>query len=294
VPWLSDVDAVTIGTPPPTHVALARAALNAGKHVLMEKPMALAPAEAEDLREQAAREGLTLAIVHNFQFARSARVLRARIASGAFGTVTSVLALQLSHPLRRLPTWYEGLPFGLFYDESPHILYLIHSFAGEPTLTSATAVPSSSGNATPAIVSAQFDCNGVPASLYMNFEAPLSEWHFCVMSNQRFAAIDIFRDVLVEMPHDGGHLAADILRSSTISTLTHWLGVIRSGALLYRKQLLYGNDEVVRRFAVALRTGTSPEGISSEDGLRVLRLQHAVMAAAQHSAGRTVPRPAVT
>lgn len=280
VPWLAEVDAVTIGTPPATHFALAQSALQAGKHVLMEKPVALSLAEGEGLRDLASRNGLILAIVHNFQFARSAQSLRRRIASGAFGKVTSVLALQLSNPRRRLPAWYESLPFGLFYDESPHLLYLVRSFAGEPTLTSATVVPSSTGARTPAVVNAHFDCQGIPASIYMNFEAPLSEWHLCVMSEKRFAAVDVFRDVLVEMPQDGGHVALDILRSSGASTLTHWLGVLRSGTLLFRKQLLYGNDEVVRRFAQAVRSGTPPESISIDDGLRVLRLQHAILKAA--------------
>jgi len=278
-PWLGEVDAVTIGTPPGTHFAVARAALLAGKHVLMEKPVALSVAEGEELEELSSRRGLILAIVHNFQFARSARRLRESIASGEFGEVTSVLALQLSNPRRRLPVWYESLPFGLFYDESPHLLYLIRSFAGEAELTSATVLPSPGGAVTPAVVTAQFRCERAPASLYMNFEAPLSEWHLCVMSDRRFAAVDVFRDVLVEVPQDAGHEARDILRSSAAGFLTHGLGVLRSGALLLRKKLRYGNDEVFARFAGAVRSGVPPQGISIADGVRVLRLQHAILAA---------------
>src|SRR5689334_9052886 len=45
VPWLDEVDAVTIGTPPRTHAALSGAFLAAGKHVLQEKPMAMSPDE---------------------------------------------------------------------------------------------------------------------------------------------------------------------------------------------------------------------------------------------------------
>jgi scyllo-inositol 2-dehydrogenase (NADP+) len=118
VPWLDEIDAVTIGTPPATHFAVARAALEAGKHVLMEKPVALAVSEAQELKQVAERQGCVLAIVHNFQFARSAVALRRQIASGRFGRVTSVFALQFSNPARRLPEWYESLPRGLFYDES--------------------------------------------------------------------------------------------------------------------------------------------------------------------------------
>jgi predicted dehydrogenase len=279
-PWLAEVDAVTIGTPPAAHFPLARAALAAGKHVLMEKPVALMPSEGEELERLARQQRRVLAIVHNFQFARSAEMLRRKIAGGSFGRVTSVCALQFSNPQRRLPPWYESLPWGLFYDESPHLLYLIRSFAGEPTLLEASVVPSTTGGRTPAVVTARFDCRGVAASLYMNFEAPVSEWHLCIVGERRLAVLDVFRDILVEMPPDGGHLARDIMRTSACATISHWRGVVTSGLLLVRRRLLYGNEEVVRRFAAAVRGGAQPEGIDIADGLRVLRLQHAIMSVA--------------
>lgn len=285
VPWLDEVDAVTIGTPPATHVDLARAALAAGKHVLMEKPVGIEAGDANLLRSAAEAAQRTIAVVHNFQFARSALTLQRRLATGAFGRITGVFALQFSNPRRRLPVWYENLPLGLFYDESPHLLYLIRSLAGEPTLTAAHVVPSRAGAVTPAEITAHFDCGGIPATLYMNFEAPLSEWHLCVNGERGCAVVDVFRDILVEVPEDDGHRALDILRSSAAGTLTHWLGVLRSGALLLRKRLLYGNEEVVRRFAAAVRTGNPPPGISIDDAARILRLQHAILATGRDSLG---------
>lgn len=280
VPWLSEVDALTIGTPPAVHFSLARRALAVGKHVLMEKPVALAVAEGEALREQAAGAGVVLAVVHNFQFARSALTLRRRIASGRFGRVTGLFAVQLSSPRRRLPAWYEHLPWGLFYDEAPHLLYLTRAFGGEPRVVHAHALASPRGVTTPAIVMAQLACGDVPATLYMNFEAPVSEWHLVVMTERRVLALDVFRDVLVEVPDDDGHRAFDILRSSGAAALTHGLGVAASGARLALGKLSYGNDDVVARFAAAVREGVAPQGISIDDGVKVLALQHAIMAAA--------------
>ena len=58
------VDGVIVATPPPTHHALASAALRAGKDLLVEKPLALRPADAEDLVRLAEREGRVLMVGH--------------------------------------------------------------------------------------------------------------------------------------------------------------------------------------------------------------------------------------
>jgi len=90
VPWLDQVDAVTIATPPSTHDALAGAYLLAGKDVLLEKPMALEVDAARALAELAMSRGRVLAIVHNFQFARSTLRLRRLLASGSLGEVRAL------------------------------------------------------------------------------------------------------------------------------------------------------------------------------------------------------------
>lgn len=61
-----DVEAVLIATPIPTHAALVRAALEAGKHVFVEKPLATTTADAQALTELAARRGRVLFVGHVF------------------------------------------------------------------------------------------------------------------------------------------------------------------------------------------------------------------------------------
>src|SRR2546428_8765084 len=130
VPWLDRVDAVTIATPPATHAALAAAYLKAGKDVLLEKPMALEVDKARELGDIARREERILAVVHNFQFARSTLRLRKLIADGRLGEVHALWGSQLSNPRRRLPEWYESLALGLFSDEMPPFFYPFPAFPG--------------------------------------------------------------------------------------------------------------------------------------------------------------------
>lgn len=64
----SGVDAIVIATPAGTHFRLAKAALLAGKHVLVEKPLATTLAEAEELASLAAKQGVVLMVGHTFLY----------------------------------------------------------------------------------------------------------------------------------------------------------------------------------------------------------------------------------
>jgi scyllo-inositol 2-dehydrogenase (NADP+) len=284
VDWLRAADAVAIATPPRTHFALESEALSLGLHVVGEKPFAMTVAEGEELSERAAAAGRVLAIVHNFQFCRSVRRLIADVESGRLGKPVALEGFQLSNPRRRLPTWFEALPAGLFYDESPHLLYLLRRLGGgRLELQSAAATRDASGRSTPAMVTAFFSAGGIPARMTMNFVSPISEWQIAVLGEEQIGAADIFRDIYVRLPNDGRHEARTVLRTSLLSTWRHWLGYVASGRGHVRRTLVYGNDEVFRRFARAVRTSSAPEGISSGDALDVLRLEHEILRQARLS-----------
>src|SRR5258708_37561768 len=69
----SDVDAVVIATPLATHKPLAADAINRGKHVLVEKPLAGSRKDAEALGDLAARRGVCLMVDHTFVYTRALR-----------------------------------------------------------------------------------------------------------------------------------------------------------------------------------------------------------------------------
>ena len=98
------LDAVTVCTPPSTHAEIVEAALNAGKHVLVEKPLSLTADEGRSLQGLAEEKGLVLSPAHNFLFSRSARKADEILGGGRAGEVRWAMGLQLSSPRRRLPT----------------------------------------------------------------------------------------------------------------------------------------------------------------------------------------------
>jgi predicted dehydrogenase len=83
------VDAVSIATPPSTHHDLVRQALEAGKHVLVEKPLATSSVEAEFLVELAERRELVLMPGHTFLYSPPVNKVRELIRHDALGRCTS-------------------------------------------------------------------------------------------------------------------------------------------------------------------------------------------------------------
>jgi len=81
------VDAVVVGTPNALHAEQAVAFLSAGKHVLVEKPMARTRAEADAMVAAARRAGAFLMVAHCFRFHPDVRRLRARVAGGELGEI---------------------------------------------------------------------------------------------------------------------------------------------------------------------------------------------------------------
>jgi predicted dehydrogenase len=83
----TDVDAVIIATPVFTHFALAKKALQMGKHVLLEKPMTATVAEAEELINLAEQKNLVLMVDHTFLYTSAVKKMKELIDSGTIGNI---------------------------------------------------------------------------------------------------------------------------------------------------------------------------------------------------------------
>ncbi|WP_020521469.1 Gfo/Idh/MocA family protein [Catelliglobosispora koreensis] len=81
------VSAVIVATPAASHAPLARRALAAGKHVFVEKPLALSTEDAVELARTADEKGVTLMVGHTFEFNPAVRAMKEYIDSGEIGEV---------------------------------------------------------------------------------------------------------------------------------------------------------------------------------------------------------------
>lgn len=128
------IDVVDICTPPDTHASLCIAAIEAGCHVLVEKPMVLTVKEADALIHAAKKQGIKLCVVHDFLYWPSMIKARALVKSGAVG---DVIGVEIKHFEQRNDYrimdrnhWYHRLPMGVFGHTLPHALYLSMEFLG--------------------------------------------------------------------------------------------------------------------------------------------------------------------
>lgn len=112
-----DVDAVYIGTVHTTHAELTRAALDAGKAVLCEKPLTLAAADAQELVDHAHRVGRPLLEAFKYRFGPMAAALRDTVASGEIGEVTAMRAgFGFPAPVREGRLFDPAVAGGAIYD----------------------------------------------------------------------------------------------------------------------------------------------------------------------------------
>jgi predicted dehydrogenase len=83
-----DITAIAISTPPRTHHPITMAALAAGKHVLCEKPFAMNAAQAAEMRDTAARRGLSAMVAHEFRFTPQRGYIKDLLREGYLGRFT--------------------------------------------------------------------------------------------------------------------------------------------------------------------------------------------------------------
>ncbi len=91
-----DVAAVVVATPAASHAALARKALDAGKHVFVEKPLALSTDDAIELARLADEKELVLMVGHTFEFNPAVRAMKQFIDSGEIGDVLYIHSQRLN------------------------------------------------------------------------------------------------------------------------------------------------------------------------------------------------------
>jgi predicted dehydrogenase len=132
----ADVDIVTIATPSGSHAEIAVAAAKAGKHVLVEKPMAMRAADLTRMINVCRAEGVKLGVIHQNRFNPAVRELRAALEAGRFGLLTHG---QATVRWQRDDAYYAQAPWrgtkeqdgGVLMNQSIHCVDLLQWMLGE-------------------------------------------------------------------------------------------------------------------------------------------------------------------
>jgi predicted dehydrogenase len=264
------VGAVAIATPAASHFDLVRAALEAGKHVLVEKPLTASVAEGRKLADVARDSGRVLMCDHTYCYTPAVQHIRKLIRGGEIGEVQFIDSVRINLGLVQPDV-------DVLWDLAPHDLSILDFVLPEhvvPVAISAhTADPIGAGRACLAYLSVWLS-TGALAHVHVNWLSPTKIRTTLFGGSRRTIVWDDMNPVARLMIHDRGvdrvpaeSLGDDERRQALIS---YRLGDMHAPALPEREAL----RNVMAEFADAITSKRQPlTGVRS--GLRVLTLLEA-------------------
>jgi predicted dehydrogenase len=266
------VQAVSIATPPATHYDLARRALEAGKHVMVEKPLATSAAHAEELIELAAGVERVLMPGHTFVYSPPVNKVRDLIRAGELGDVYFITSSRMNLGL------YQ--PDGVISDLAPHDLSILLYWLGRPVTHIAASGQSVFQDGVPetAFLTITFS-GGTTANVQISWLAPRKMRQMVVVGSKRMVSYeDTSSDESVRI-YDRG---LDVAMTEAPATFGEYRLTYRSGDIVVPR--IEAGEPLgleLADFAHAIRTGEQPRS-SCTLGLEVVR----ALEAAHLSMGR--------
>ncbi len=264
------VHAVAIATPAGTHLDVAMAALRAGKHILVEKPLAATYDEGRRLVEEAERRGLVLMCDHTYCYTPAVTRIRELIHSGELGELHYVDSVRINLGLVQRD-------IDVMWDLAPHDLSILDFVLPEDVAPVAVAAhgadPIGAGQSCVTYLTLQLN-SGAIAHIHVNWLSPTKVRTTMIGGSkrtlvwddlnptQRIAVFD--RGVDLASPEE---LGADERRDMLVSYRS---GDMIAPALAEREAL----RAVVEEYASAIRTGRAPL-TDGRSGLRVLAILEA-------------------
>jgi predicted dehydrogenase len=178
------VDAVVIATPAGTHAPLAAMALRAGKHVLVEKPLATCTADAEALAALAERLDRRLMTGHTFLYHAAVRALRALIQTGDLGEIYYIDSKRVNLGLHRKDV-------DVLWDLGAHDIAILRYLLGaDPERVTAHGA-AFHNPATPEVVYAGLEYpGGILANLHISWLDPVKVRRMTVVGSRGMAVWD--------------------------------------------------------------------------------------------------------
>ncbi len=267
------LDAVAVATPVGTHHPLALKALQAGKHVFVEKPLAGSSTEALALIAAAEERGLVLMPGHTFLYSPPVNMIREVIESGDLGEIyfisTSRVNLGLHQP-----------DVSVAWDLGPHDFSILRYWLEEtPVFLSAT----SRGCVMPTVPDVAFInlefASGTIAHVEMSWLAPSKLRRTTIVGSRKMIVYDDVSNEPVRI-FDSGVMVRDP-ESFGEYRLTYRTGDILSPRIDVAEPLLLELDD----FRSSIVNGSTPRS-SRELGLEVVRMIEAVDASLEHDGGR--------
>jgi len=262
------IDAIAIATPAETHYDLARRSLAAGKHVFVEKPLALTEAEGQDLVQLAEQNQRTLMVGHILQYHGAVIKLKALIDAGELGKIQYLYSNRLNIGKIRAEE-------NILWSFAPHDISVILMLLGEMPETIYATGGAYLQEQIPDTTLTTFDFpGGVKAHIFVSWLHPFKEQKLVVVGDKKMAVFDDMSDEKLKLfPHE-----------------IQWLKRVPVASKAEPEVVEVAMDEPLKaecqHFLTSIAESQTPQ-TDGREGLRVLQVLQASQASLD-SSGATV------
>jgi predicted dehydrogenase len=178
------IAAIAIATPVSSHFELARDALKAGKHVLVEKPLTSNSEDARRLIEEAARRRLVLMVDHTFVYTGAVRKIREVVTTGSLGDIYYYDSVRVNLGLFQHDV-------NVIWDLAVHDLSIMdYILSNKPAAVSATGISHISGQPENVAYITLFFANNQIAHLHVNWLAPVKVRRTLIGGSEKMIVYD--------------------------------------------------------------------------------------------------------
>lgn len=271
-----DIDAVAIATPVDTHYPLAKAALEAGKSVLVEKPLTADVAQAAELVDIAQRRGLTLMVDHVFIYSPPVQKMKQLVEAGELGDLLYIDSVRINLGLFQRDV-------NVVWDLAPHDLSIVDHLVGR-TPRSVAAFGSTHtrhGHEDVAYLNLDFG-DGLIANFHVNWLSPVKIRYTMLGGSRKGLTYNDLDPVEKIKIYDSGITVRDDNLEDRRNLLVDYrTGDICSPRLPQAEPL----QTMAAHFLECVRTGATPVS-DGASGLRVVQILDAAQRSIKAQGGR--------
>ncbi|MCD4673566.1 MAG: Gfo/Idh/MocA family oxidoreductase [Anaerolineaceae bacterium] len=262
-----EIDAVAVVTPVSTHYELAKRALQADKHVLLEKPFTETSAQGQELLNEAEKRGLVIMVDHTFVYTGAVRKIKELVESGELGDIYYYDSVRVNLGLFQHDV-------NVVWDLAVHDLSILeYIYPGKPVAVSATGTAHVPGSPEDVAYLTLFYDNQMISHIHVNWLSPVKVRRTLVGGSHKMVVFDDLNPSEKIKIYDKG---ISLSRSpESIDQVYKMLIAYRSGDMWAPR---IAHSEALRveahHFIDCIENGTQPIA-SGESGLRVVRILEA-------------------
>ena len=238
--------------------------------------MSMNTGEAFEMVKEAKKQGVKLSVCHNFLFSHSMLYLNDLDKRGKLGRIDSALVIRVSNLKREVPKWYLSLPGGLFFDEAPHMLYLLNHFLPNLKVSSVIASRYGVSEQKPRKIEVHFVDEDRSALLTVDYGGSRDEWLLYLIAEKALVKMDLFRDTLTILGEGGRHDPLDVLKGSIDEIVQSISQLFKAGLRYSTRRQYYGHDKLISSFITSILQDTPPP-VKTEDAIKTVDLMESIL-----------------